>query len=102
MASTSSGETVLIGTVFPLLVEAVNGQRVSVGAPYFNRMAVPLALTMVLLMGVGPLVPWGTGDPRALGRRLAAPAAVGLATVGILGLLGLPGIAPVLTFGLAA
>ena len=93
--------TVLIGTVFPLLVEAVNGQRVSVGAPYFNRMAVPLALTMVLLMGVGPLVPWGTGDVRALGRRLAVPAGAGLATTGILGLTGLEGVAALLTFGLA-
>jgi cytochrome c-type biogenesis protein CcmF len=36
--------TVLIGTLFPLLAEAVAGQRLSVGAPYFNRMAVPLAL----------------------------------------------------------
>ena len=94
--------TVLIGTVFPLVVEAINGQRVSVGAPYFNRMAVPLALTMVLLMGVGPLVPWGIADPRALGRRLALPAAIGLATVGALGLSGVSGVAPVLTFGLAA
>ncbi len=94
--------TVLLGTVFPLFVEAVNGQRVSVGAPYFNRMAVPLALTMVLLMGVGPLVPWGTGDVRELGRRLALPAAVGLVTVGVLGVTGLDGIAALLTFGLAA
>ena len=93
--------TVLIGTVFPLLVEAVNGQRVSVGAPYFNRMAVPLALAMVLLMGVGPLVPWGTGSPRALGRRLAAPAAAGLVTTGALGLAGLDGIGALVTFGLA-
>ena len=92
--------TVLIGTVFPLLVEAVNGQRVSVGAPYFNRMAVPLALAMVVLMGIGPLVPWGAGDPRALGRRLAVPAALGLATVGILGLAGFNGVGPLLTFGL--
>ncbi|MBA3621232.1 MAG: heme lyase CcmF/NrfE family subunit [Euzebyales bacterium] len=94
--------TVLVGTVFPLVVEAVNGQRLSVGAPYFNRMAVPLALAMVLLMGVGPLVPWGAGDPRVLARRLAAPAAVGAATVAVLGLGGLTGVAPLLTFGLAA
>jgi cytochrome c-type biogenesis protein CcmF len=94
--------TVLIGTVFPLMVEAINGQRVSVGAPYFNRMAVPLALTLLVLMGIGPLLPWATADPRALARRLAIPAAVGLATVGVLGLVGLHGVGPVLTFGLAA
>ncbi|CAN5128392.1 heme lyase CcmF/NrfE family subunit [soil metagenome] len=93
--------TVLLGTVFPLAVEALDGQRVSVGAPYFNRMAVPLALALVLLMGVGPLVPWGVADPRALGRRLAVPASVGLVTVGVLGLGGLRGVGPLLTFGLA-
>jgi cytochrome c-type biogenesis protein CcmF len=94
--------TVLIGTVFPLVVEAVNGQRVSVGAPYFNRMGVPLALTLLVLMGIGPLLPWAAADPRALARRVAIPAAVGLATIGVLGLVGLHGVGPVVTFGLAA
>jgi len=94
--------TVLIGTVFPLLLEAVNGQRVSVGAPYFNRMAVPLALVLVVLMGVGPLVPWNLADPRALGRRLVGPAGVGLAVVAALGLGGLRGLAALAVFGLAA
>ena len=94
--------TVLLGTVFPLVVEAVNGQRVSVGAPYFNRMAVPLALVMVLLMGVGPMVPWGTGDIRQLGRRLRVPAVAGLSTVSVLGIGGLRGVTPLLAFGLAA
>ncbi|MBW3606670.1 MAG: cytochrome c biogenesis protein CcsA, partial [Actinobacteria bacterium] len=94
--------TVLLGTVFPLLVEAATGDRVSVGAPYFNRMAVPLALIMVLLMGVGPLVPWDAADLRALGRRLTVPAIVGLLTVGALGLAGLAGVTALVTFGLAA
>ncbi|CAN5868782.1 heme lyase CcmF/NrfE family subunit [soil metagenome] len=94
--------TVLLGTVFPLLVEAVTGDRVSVGAPYFNRMAVPLALAMVLLMGIGPLVPWGRADVRALGARLTVPAVVALLTIGGLGLAGLDGVTALLTFGLAA
>ena len=94
--------TVLVGTVFPLLAEALDGSRLSVGAPYFNRMAVPLALVLVLLMGVGPLVSWGADRASALGRRLAAPAAVGLATVALLGLGGLDGVWALLTFGLAA
>ena len=94
--------TVLIGTVFPLLLEALNGQRVSVGAPYFNRMSIPLALAMVLLMGVGPVVPWGLADPRLLVRRLAVPAAFGALVIAGLGLMGLRGVAPLMTFGLAA
>jgi cytochrome c-type biogenesis protein CcmF len=92
--------TVMIGTVFPLLVEAVNGQRVSVGAPYFNRMAIPLALAMLVLMGIGPLVQWGVADLSALGRRLVLPSVAGLLTVAAMGLSGLRGVAPLLTIGL--
>src|SRR5690606_21102336 len=55
--------TVLLGTVFPLLVEALEERRLSVGEPYFNRMAVPLGLLLVALMGVGPAVPWGRLAP---------------------------------------
>ena len=51
--------TVLLGTVFPLITEAVRGTQVSVGEPYFNRMAVPIGLLMVFMMGVGPVLPWG-------------------------------------------
>ena len=64
--------TVLFGTTFPLLIEAVSGEQVSVGAPYFNRMAVPLALAIVVLMGIGPVLPWGRQDVDAF-RRLRLP-----------------------------
>ncbi|MPY99268.1 MAG: heme lyase CcmF/NrfE family subunit [Actinophytocola sp.] len=94
--------TVLLGTVFPLVAEAVDGTRISVGEPYFNQVAIPLALAVILLMGVGPLVPWGKAAPRALGRRLIGPALVGLTVIGALGLAGLSGITPLITFGLAA
>ncbi|RBY82383.1 heme lyase CcmF/NrfE family subunit [Geodermatophilus sp. TF02-6] len=93
--------TILLGTTFPLLVEAVTGDRLSVGAPYFDRMTVPLALLVVLLMGVGPLLPWGRAQGHRLGRRLLPSALAGLGTVGVLGLTGLRGIPALLTFGLA-
>lgn len=93
--------TVLVGTLFPLLAEAVTGDQVSVGAPYFNRMAVPMALALVVLMGVGPLMSWGMADPRTVGRRLAVPAALGALTIAGLGLGGLRGVWPLLTFGFA-
>src|SRR5690606_15417400 len=51
--------TVLLGTVFPLIVEAVQGRQISVGEPYFNRMAVPLGVALLFLMGIGPALPWG-------------------------------------------
>ncbi len=60
--------TVLLGTVFPLVVEAVRGVQMSVGEPYFNRMAVPIGLALLFLMGVGPALPWG----RARGPQLRA------------------------------
>lgn len=94
--------TVLLGTVFPLVVEALNGSRVSVGSPYFDRLTVPVALTVVLLMGVGPLIPWGRADGSQLVRQLTWPAVVGATTLVVLALLGLRGTAALLTFGLAA
>ncbi|MEE2775854.1 MAG: heme lyase CcmF/NrfE family subunit [Acidobacteriota bacterium] len=76
--------TVLIGTTFPIVAELVRGVRVSVGEPYYNRMAVPVFLGLLLLIGMGPALPWGTSDPkkvrRALGRPLiAVPIGLGVA-----------------------
>src|SRR5256886_6954036 len=50
--------TIFLGTIFPLLSEAVAGVQVSVGAPYFNSVTVPLFLLLVFLMGVGPMIAW--------------------------------------------
>src|SRR5712692_10566866 len=49
--------TVFFGTVFPLLSEAVRGMKLSVGAPFFNLVNIPIFLALLLLMGVGPLIP---------------------------------------------
>lgn len=93
---------VLLGTLYPLLSEALNGDRLSVGPPYFNRMAPPLALAVVLLMAIGPLVRWSGDSLGAVAGRLRGPAAVGLLTVAVLGLAGARGAVAVLTCGLAA
>jgi cytochrome c-type biogenesis protein CcmF len=80
--------TVLIGTLYPIVAEALRGVKVSVGEPYFNRMAVPLFLALILLMGVGPALPWGSGDPKALRRAVLMPlpaALVGLVVAWALG-----------------
>ena len=66
--------TVLVGTVFPLLVEAVRGVQMSVGRPYFDRMAVPIGAALLFLMGVGPALPWGARHRRAGAARAAAAA----------------------------
>jgi cytochrome c-type biogenesis protein CcmF len=94
--------TVLFGTVFPLLAEALAGARFSVGAPYFNRITVPLILAILVMMGVGPLMPWGRTDARTVVHRLAMPVAVAAATSGLLGLAGVRGLRPLAAFGAAA
>ncbi|MEO6487301.1 MAG: cytochrome c-type biogenesis CcmF C-terminal domain-containing protein [Thermoanaerobaculia bacterium] len=67
--------TVLIGTVFPLIVEAVNGKQMSVGRPYFDRMVVPVGAALLFLLGVGPALPWGRASREQLRRALLPPLA---------------------------
>ena len=93
--------TVLLGTVFPLVREAFSGVRISVGAPYFNRMALPLGVAILFLMGVGPSLPWGRASPATIRRQFLVPAAVGVGVVVICLAAGLRGALTLLTFGLA-
>ena len=65
--------TVLVGTLFPLFAEALNGARLSVGEPYFSTTAVPIALVLLFLMGVGPALPWRKTSRLLLRRRLLVP-----------------------------
>ncbi len=67
--------TVLLGTVFPLVVEALRGVQMSVGRPYFDRMSVPLGVALLLLMGVGPALPWGRATTAQLKNALLPPLA---------------------------
>jgi cytochrome c-type biogenesis protein CcmF len=71
--------TVLLGTVYPIIAEAARGVKVSVGAPYFNQMSVPIAMTLVFLTGVGPALPWRRGSAELLGKKFLWPAVVALA-----------------------
>ncbi|GEN11585.1 cytochrome c-type biogenesis protein CcmF [Myxococcus fulvus] len=93
--------TVLLGTLYPLVSEAVRGVRVSVGEPYFNKMAVPGGIAVLFLMGVGPVLPWGTPDKATLRRQFIIPAVVGLIITAACFAVGLRGVYPLLTFGLA-
>src|SRR6185503_9551001 len=64
---------VFVGTLYPLFVEALTGEKLSVGAPYFNSVAGPLALLLAVLVGIGPLLAWRRAR-RPIGRRLVVPA----------------------------
>ena len=71
---------VLWGTLFPILSEWVVGSKVSVGAPFFNKVNVPIAMFLLFLTGVGPLLAWRKTSLDALQRNFAWPLAGGLVT----------------------
>jgi cytochrome c-type biogenesis protein CcmF len=62
--------TVLLGTLYPLFLEALGGGKVSVGPPYFNATFIPLMLPMIAALGVGPMLAWKRGDIRGVLGRL--------------------------------
>jgi len=76
--------TVLLGTVFPLVVEAARGVQMSVGRPYFDTMSVPIGVCLLFVMGIGPALPWG----RATGRQLRSALLPPLLTAAALAVLG--------------
>lgn len=81
--------SVLWGTLFPILSEWVRGEKITVGAPFFNSVNVPLALLLLLLTGIGPLIAWRRASPRNLQRQFTAPVFGGLATGALLLALGM-------------
>ena len=95
---------VLLGTVFPLLVEAFDGRTVSVGNPYFDRMTRPIGFALLLLMAVAPMLPWGSEGRRPptelLARRLVAPMWIAAAALVSSVVAGARGWAALLAFGL--
>jgi cytochrome c-type biogenesis protein CcmF len=79
---------VLLGTVFPLLYEAVNGNQVTVGTPYFATIAAPLSVLLLFMMALAPLVSWRSADAGVLWNRLRVSAWTALLVAGILVALG--------------
>ncbi|HEX8100507.1 MAG TPA: heme lyase CcmF/NrfE family subunit [Actinomycetota bacterium] len=92
---------VLLGTIFPLVVEAITNRQSSVGGPYFNQTTAPLLLLLLFLMGVGPLMPWRRASRNQLITRLSVPAIAAAATIVLSAVLGVRNVAAVAAFGLA-
>ncbi len=65
--------TVLVGTLYPLFLEALTGGKVTVGAPYYNQVMPPLMLGIILLMGIGPLIPWRRASAARLRKDFLLP-----------------------------
>jgi cytochrome c-type biogenesis protein CcmF len=70
---------VLWGTLFPVITEAATGEKISVGAPFFNNVNVPIALFLLLLTGVGPLFAWRKTSIASLKKNFFWPSVVSLA-----------------------
>jgi cytochrome c-type biogenesis protein CcmF len=80
--------TVFFGTIFPLLSEALRGTKVSVGAPFFNLVNIPLFLGLLFLMGVGPLIAWRRASADNLRRNFFKPVVAGVVAAAVLWALG--------------
>lgn len=91
---------VLLGTLFPLLVEALQERQIKVGAPYFNRLSTPIGLLLLFLMAVAPVLPWRKASTELLRTRLFWPAVFGVASMVLAIAVGASGWAPIAAFGL--
>lgn len=98
---TAMAFAVLLGTLFPLVVEAVSGEKVTVGAPFFDRISIPLWLAVLALMGIGPLLPWRKAATQRVRTNLAWLVAGGLVTGAAAYLLGMRRPYPLATIALA-
>ena len=94
--------SVLWGTLFPVITEWVIGEKTTVGAPYFNKVNIPIALFLLLLTGVGPLIAWRRSSWDSLRRAFRWPTAImGLTIAACLGL-GIRHLYALMSFGLCA
>ena len=92
---------VLLGTVFPLIVEAVQDRRTVVGAPYFNSLSMPIGIVLLFLMAVAPVLPWRKASEELLRTRLFWPAWCGVGALALAVALGADGLSPLIAIALA-
>jgi cytochrome c-type biogenesis protein CcmF len=79
---------VLSGTLFPVFSEWVSGSRISVGAPFFNKVNIPIGLLLLFLTGVGPLLAWRKTSADSLKRNFGSPLVAGLLAGAVLFVIG--------------
>ena len=91
---------VLLGTVFPLIIEALQNRQIAVGAPFFDKLSMPIGLALLTLMAIAPVLPWRKASTETLRERLFWPTWCGVAALIASLLLGAYGLAPLLTFTL--
>lgn len=89
---TTACATVFIGTLYPLALEAINGEKISVGGPYYDLTFVPLMTPLLLALPFGPLLAWKRGDAVAAAQLLKVSALLGFAVLVVTFALGKPGV----------
>ena len=94
--------SVLWGTLFPIISEAVRGSKITVGESFFNSVNVPLGLLLLALTGIGPLIAWRRASVANIQRQFAGPAVFGLITGAALFTLGVHKLSPLVAWTLAA
>ena len=92
---------VLLGTIFPLIVEALQDRQISVGAPYFDRMSMPIGFALLFLMAVAPVLPWRKASTELLRDRIEWPAWGGVLSLVVAVLVGGRGFLSLLGFAFA-
>ncbi len=94
--------SVLWGTLFPILTEAVRGTKITVGPPFFNAVNVPLGLLLLLLTGIGPLIAWRRASVANLRRQFTIPAAALVIAPGLLFAAGMRSMSAIIAYAFAA
>ena len=92
---------VFLGTVFPVISEVLSGRRVNVGPPFFDHVVSPIAVALLVLMGVGPLLAWRRASAEQLRRNFLAPGAAGAGVGAVLLAAGMRAPGPILVFAIA-
>jgi cytochrome c-type biogenesis protein CcmF len=93
---------VLWGTLFPVIMEAVTGEKETIDAPYYNRVNLPIALFLLLLTGVGPLIAWRKSSVASLRRAFLIPAVAGGVVIAALAIAGVHKPEALISFGFCA
>jgi cytochrome c-type biogenesis protein CcmF len=79
---------VLWGTMLPVISEAVTGEKISVDAPFFNRINIPIGLALIFLTGIGPLIAWRRSSLESLKRAFLVPTIAGVVLMAVLAFFG--------------
>jgi cytochrome c-type biogenesis protein CcmF len=88
------------GTIFPLISETIQGEKITVGPPFFNKVNIPIGLSLLFLTGVAPLLAWRKTSARSIRRNFFLPAALGLILAVVLYVSGIRSVYPLISFSL--